>query len=195
MKNPQPHRVPHGESTVMQLLPRSNQEYLCHIQENYPEVPVVLPGHGPESGDKKLLLRRIHWRHGNPGYVVEGEGTGLVRGGADVIRGCTLASSGVLLTHAEVPPTGVGLCAAHQPGGRGGIPPGGGCPTEGLRTDPIPQGGETHFSMGCHPTSYQSDWVGTARPNPVLPGVLYGVLYCYSPLVGCFPGTYIVLVW
>ena len=66
--------------------------------------------HGPQSGDRKLLLMKIHRIQVNAGNMAWVEGTGLGRGDADVDGGGVKASAGSLSKHAEVTSAGVVLC-------------------------------------------------------------------------------------
>ena len=87
MKNQNSPQGTHNDRPIPWLLPRVYQENIGCIQEKFPVRPYVFPRHGPQNGDGKLLLRRLHRRWGNTINMDGLESNRLERGSTNVGRG------------------------------------------------------------------------------------------------------------
>ena len=98
------------------VFPRYKKYHLIHIRGELPAFQTLLRGGGPHCFHRQLLPGRLTVWYQATGEVDVGEGGRLVKRDTHHGSGGAQAPAGRLCWPEEVPPTGVGLCAARHPG-------------------------------------------------------------------------------
>ena len=142
----------------MRLLTGANQEHLGCVSPERPVGRGLLLGLRNIDSDRKPLPWGLCGEQDGKGYLARGERERLSGFGCHLGRGGALSPAERICGPAEFLPAGVGLCAAHHPGHRDGLPGGGGCAAGHLPPGPISGGHGTDPREGNHQSAGQTCW-------------------------------------